>query len=592
MYSDEIINDVKSNNDIVDVISKYVVLKKSGRNYFGLCPFHSEKSPSFSVSPDKQVFHCFGCGIGGDVIRFITKIDNISFYEAINVLAERAGMKLPDISNSHEDKKITELKEKIYQINKIVAEFYHENLYKKTSVEAQQYVKKRKLDNKTLKEFQIGYASNYNEVYKLLKEKGYTDYEIQESALIKKSKDGKYIDTFRKRLMFPIKDIQGRIIAFGGRILDDSKPKYINSSETKVYNKSRNLFGLYNAKKYSTDKIIIVEGYMDVISLHQRGITNVVASLGTALTEQQGRLLRRYSKQVIIGYDSDSAGQNATMRGLEILQNLGCDIRILQIEGAKDPDEFVLKYGAEYFKKYVDKAISLVEFKVKILKKDLDIENINDKIKFLKEIAKVLSKINSEMEQEVYEDKLAKEYGISKEAIKAEVYKLSFPKKEGIKNLEKRIIVRKEQKQEIPVTEAIRKREKMIIYLLLNFSEQSFEQIRAVNIDKIKIENNKKIINEMYNELEKENGNIDNVMNRLDEELINYLTEIMTEDFEVTDVKKCIADILTAYEKEELIDTRNEIVKQLENADNLSKEQEIDLERKLSQVILKLAKIK
>lgn len=592
MYSDEIINDVKSNNDIVDVISKYVVLKKSGRNYFGLCPFHSEKSPSFSVSPDKQVFHCFGCGIGGDVIRFITKIDNISFYEAINVLAERAGMKLPDISNSHEDKKITELKEKIYQINKIVAEFYHENLYKKTSVEAQQYVKKRKLDNKTLKEFQIGYASNYNEVYKLLKEKGYTDYEIQESALIKKSKDGKYIDTFRKRLMFPIKDIQGRIIAFGGRILDDSKPKYINSSETKVYNKSRNLFGLYNAKKYSTDKIIIVEGYMDVISLHQRGITNVVASLGTALTEQQGRLLRRYSKQVIIGYDSDSAGQNATMRGLEILQNLGCDIRILQIEGAKDPDEFVLKYGAEYFKKYVDKAISLVEFKVKILKKDLDIENVNDKIKFLKEIAKVLSKINSEMEQEVYEDKLAKEYGISKEAIKTEVYKLSFPRKEGIKNLEKRIIVRKEQKQEIPVTEAIRKREKMIIYLLLNFSEQSFEQIRAVNIDKIKIENNKKIINEMYNELEKENGNIDNVMNRLDEELINYLTEIMTEDFEVTDVKKCIADILTAYEKEELIDTRNEIVKQLENADNLSKEQEIDLERKLSQVILKLAKIK
>ena len=372
-YSEELIEEIRSSNDIVDVISKYITLKRSGRNFFGLCPFHKEKSPSFAVSPDKQIFHCFGCGAGGNVIHFISKIEGLDFKDTLELLANRVNIELPTLDNL-EDDKTARLKSKVYEINKIAAEFYHENLYKPASKTAQEYIKKRKLDNRTLKAFLIGYAGNFNELYLLLKQKGYTEEEMLASSLVKRTENGGYMDSFRKRLMFPIQDVRERVIAFGGRVLDDSKPKYINSPENIVYSKGRNLFGLNVAKKHDTRKIIIVEGYMDAISLYQRGITNVVASLGTAMTEAQGRLLRRYSEQVILGYDADGAGQAAILRGMEILQNLGCDIRVLQIEGAKDPDEYVLKYGPERFQKCVDNAISLVEFKVKVLLKELNIE--------------------------------------------------------------------------------------------------------------------------------------------------------------------------------------------------------------------------
>ena len=386
-YSDEIIDEVRQLNDIVDIISQYVHLKRSGRNYFGLCPFHNEKSPSFSVSPDKQIFHCFGCGVGGNVYTFLSKIENMSFIEAVQNLAARANIVLPTLENNADSAK-EELKAKVYKVNEFTAKFYHENLYKPEAKMGQEYVKKRKLTNETLKAYRIGFSGKFDELYKELKKQGFGEQEILESGLVNKNENGKFIDRYRNRLMFPICDERGRVIAFGGRVLDDSKPKYINSPENIVYSKGKHLFGLNVAKKEHLKKIIIVEGYMDAISLHQRGITNAVASLGTALTESQGRLLRKSSEQVIIGYDADGAGQAATVRGLEILQNLGCDIRILQIEGAKDPDEFVTKYGPERFLKYVDNAISLVEYKIRVLKQKLDINNTNDKIKFLKEIAK------------------------------------------------------------------------------------------------------------------------------------------------------------------------------------------------------------
>lgn len=277
-YSDELIEEIRSNNDIVDVISGYVTLKRSGRNFFGLCPFHKEKSPSFAVSPDKQIFHCFGCGAGGNVIHFISKIESLDFKDTLELLANRAGIDLPTLDN-YEDDKTAKLKAKVYEINQIAAEFYHENLYKPTSKIAQEYIKKRKLDNRTLKAFLIGYAGNFDELYQILKQKGFTEEEMLASSLVKKTKEGKYMDSFRKRLMFPILDVRERVIAFGGRVLDDSKPKYINSPENIVYSKGRNLFGLNVAKKHDTKRIIIVEGYMDAISLYQRGITNVVASL-------------------------------------------------------------------------------------------------------------------------------------------------------------------------------------------------------------------------------------------------------------------------------------------------------------------------
>ena len=496
-YSDEIIEEVKNNNDIVDVISQYVALKRSGRNYFGLCPFHNEKSPSFSVSPDKQIFHCFGCGVGGNVFHFISKIENINFKESIELLAERANIKLPVLDSSEDSQKL-ELKSKVYEINKIAAEFYHENLYKPTSKQAQEYIKKRKLDNNTLKSFLIGYSGNFDELYTLLKSKGFTEEQILASSLVNKSDNGKFIDRFRKRLIFPIQDVRGRIIAFGGRVLDDSKPKYINSPENIVYSKGRHLFGLNIAKKYDTKKIIIVEGYMDAISLHQRGISNAVASLGTALTEAQGRLLRNTAEQVIIGYDADGAGQAATLRGLEILQNLGCDIRILQIEGAKDPDEFVVKYGPERFNLYVEKAISLVEYKVKMLKKNLNLENTGDKIKFLNEIAKVLARVENNMEKEVYVDKISREYGISKEAIYAEINKLLYANNKSVQKLERprtKVILPEKQEEKQNLPEAILRREKMVIYLLLNSQNHSYEKLKNhIFVEDFKSEKNKKII--------------------------------------------------------------------------------------------------
>ncbi len=594
-YSDEIIEKVKNNNDIVDVISQYVALKRSGRNYFGLCPFHNEKSPSFSVSPDKQIFHCFGCGVGGNVFHFISKIENINFKESIELLAERANIKLPVLDSSEDSQKL-ELKSKVYEINKIAAEFYHENLYKPTSKQAQEYIKKRKLDNNTLKSFLIGYSGNFDELYTLLKSKGFTEEQILASSLVNKSDNGKFIDRFRKRLMFPIQDVRGRIIAFGGRVLDDSKPKYINSPENIVYSKGRHLFGLNIAKKYDTKKIIIVEGYMDAISLHQRGISNAVASLGTALTEAQGRLLRNTAEQVIIGYDADVAGQAATLRGLEILQNLGCDIRILQIEGAKDPDEFVVKYGPERFNLYVEKAISLVEYKVKMLKKNLNLENTGDKIKFLNEIAKVLARVENNMEKEVYVDKISREYGISKEAIYAEINKLLYANNKSVQKLERprtKVILPEKQEEKQNLPEAILRREKMVIYLLLNSQNHSYEKLKNhIFVEDFKSEKNKKIIKKLYEEYEKGNSNINSVLEWFEEEeTINYLSEIMADDFEITDEDKCIQDVVTTYEKEKLIEVRNGILKKMED-NNLTKEEIASLENSLSQIIIKLAKMK
>ena len=594
-YSEELIEEIKSNNDIVDVISQYVVLKRSGRNFFGLCPFHKEKSPSFSVSPDKQIFHCFGCGVGGNVIHFVSKIENINFKDTIEMLANRANIELPTLTGTPQEEKNANLKSKVYKINEEAARFYHENLYKPTSKFAQEYIKKRELNNKTLQSFLIGYSGKFDELYQLLKSKGFTEEEILASSLVNKTENGKFIDRFRNRIMFPIQDIQGRVIAFGGRVTDDSKPKYINSPENIVYSKGRHLFGLNVAKKGDTKKLIIVEGYMDAISLYQRGITNVVASLGTALTEKQGWLLRKSCEQVIIGYDSDGAGQAATMRGLEILQNMGCDMRILQIYGAKDPDEFVRKYGPERFLKCVDNSISLVEFKVKNLKQDLNLENTNDKIKFLNQIARILAKVDNNIEKEIYIDKISLEYGISKEAIYAEVNKLTYSNNKDRKILEKPINIysRKPQVANKNIDEATVRREKMIIYLLLNYPRESFEKIKEIiPVELIQSDKNKQIINKLYEEFGKGNINID-ILNLFDDEdVINYLSGIMASDFEITDVSKAIDDMANIYIKERLINRRNEIIRKLEHSESETKEEVANIERELNEIILKLAKIK
>jgi len=595
-YSDELLDEIKSKNDIIDIVSQYVVLKRSGRNYMGLCPFHKEKSPSFCVSPDKQIFHCFGCGVGGNVIHFIGKIENLNFIESLELLANRAGIELPKSGNA-EDDRISRLKSRVYELNKCAAEFYHQNLYKPTAKPAQEYVKKRRLDNRTLKAFKIGYSGRFNELYTELHSKGFTEEEILASCLVNKNQDGKFIDRFRNRLMFPIFDARDRVIAFGGRVLDDSKPKYINSPEDIVYSKGRHLFAYNLAKKDNPKTIIIVEGYMDAVSLHQRGISNAVASLGTALTEAQGRLLRRSCEKVVIGYDADGAGQAATLRGLEILQNLGCDIRILQIEGAKDPDEFVVKYGPERFQKHVDSAISLVEFKVKMLKRQLNLENVNDKIKFLNEVANILSKIENNMEREVYIDKISLEYKVSKEAIYAEVNKKLYGNSQSEKKLERPVTTIREVKQDVEeqeVDEKTKKTENLIIYLLINYPDKSFERLaNIVKNNLIKLEKNKLIINKLYEEHGKGNINIESIIDLFeDENIVNYLSGIMSSNFEITDVDKCIDDVILTYKKEILLKKRNDIMNKLNSQNTITKDEVANLEEELNSVIIQLAKIK
>ena len=591
-YSEDILNEVKENNDIVEVISQYVHLKRSGRNYFGICPFHNEKSPSFSVSPDKQIFHCFGCGVGGNVLTFISKIEGIGFKEAIENLAERANISLPT-NTSQEDSKIEELKSKVFKVNSFTADYYHKRLYEPKSKIGQEYVKKRKLTNETLEAYNLGFSGNFDELYQVLRKEGFKDEEILESGLVNKNENGKYIDRYRNRFMIPILDVRNRVIAFGGRVIDNSKPKYINSPENIVYSKGKHLFGLNVAKKGDTKKLLIVEGYMDAISLHQRGITNVVASLGTALTTNQGWLLRKHTEEVILGFDSDGAGQTAILRAMEVMQNMGCDMRVLQMTGAKDPDEYIIKYGSARFKKLMDEAISLIEFKVKILKQNLNLDTAGDKVKFLNEIAKLISKIDNSIEREIYIEKIAKTYNISKEAIFGQVNKIQYSGKTKLNVLEKnkKVTHKKPEEQSEKIKEETIKRENIIISILIN-NPENYEYIKQnIKVEDFKYDINIKIIKELYQELEKENSNVNSVLDKLqDDEIQSHLTAIMAEDYGITNNKKAIDDILKKYEKEKLEKRRDELIK--ETSLEQDKEKKKKLGEELNEIILKLVKIK
>ena len=593
-YSDEILNEVRENSDIVEVISQYVHLKRSGRNYFGLCPFHNEKSPSFSVSPDKQIFHCFGCGVGGNVFTFISKIEGIGFKEAIENLADRAGIVLPK-SENNEDSKREELKSKVYKVNNFTADYYHKRLYEPKSKAGQEYVKQRKLTSETLESYNLGFSGNYDELYRVLKKEGFNDEEIFESGLVKKNEQGQYVDFYRDRFMIPILDVRNRVIAFGGRVLGDAKRfKYLNSPENIVYSKGKHLFGLNVAKRYEHKKLLIVEGYMDAISLHQRGITNVVAALGTALTTNQGWLLRKNAEQVILGFDADGAGQNAIMRAMEVMQNMGCDMRVLQMTGAKDPDEFIIKYGSARFQKLMNEAISLLEFRVKVLEQSLDLEVASDKVKFLNEIAKLIAKIDNTIEQEIYIEKLSKGYNISKEAIFGQVNKLQYSNKAKVNNLEKAkpvVIHKREEKVNNNVPDEVIKRANTIISILIN-NPENFQIIKHnMKVEDFKYELNNKIVKALYQELEKEDSNINLVLDKMeDEEIKNHLTAIMAEDYGITDNVKAIEDILKKYEREKLEKRRDELILQSSNENDPEKRKK--LSKELNDVILKLVKIK
>lgn len=427
MYSNDVISEVLAANDIADYVSQYVHLKKSGRDYSGLCPFHKEKSPSFHVSEEKQLFHCFGCGAGGNLIQFVMRSEGLDFPEALKLLAERAGITLPE---EKADNVFYEKKKKIYEMNKAAARFFYGELNSERGKEALLYFQKRKLAPKTMRIFGLGYApDDYSALKKHMNGLGYKDDELIEAGLAA-SRDGRVYDRFRDRVMFPIIDLRGNIIGFGGRILTDKEingykpPKYLNSAETPVFSKGKNLFSLNNAKKDGSGKLILVEGYMDVISVYQSGIINVVATLGTSLTEDQARIMMKYCNEILICYDSDEAGQKAAQRAIGIINSIGGKSGVIRLKGAKDPDEYIKANGTESFRAAVSGAVPSTEYSLQIVKSKFNTDATEGKIGFVSEAARVLSGVGDAVEVDAYIKKIAGETEISREAIYSEYKKV------------------------------------------------------------------------------------------------------------------------------------------------------------------------
>lgn len=427
-YSDDLINEVCAASDIVDYVSRYVVLKKSGKDYSGLCPFHNEKTPSFHVSADKQLFHCFGCGASGNSIQFVMKIENVDFVDALKIMADNAGITLPE-DDFAVDNELHEKRKRLYEMNKAAARFFYECLKAPEGKNAREYLQNRKISARTVTAYGLGYAPpTYDALVRKLRSKGFSDELIAEGFLAT-IKDGRVYDKFRDRIMFPIIDTRGNIIGFGGRIMTEitkegkKLPKYLNSADTLVFDKGRNLFSLNLAKKAESKQIILVEGYMDVITVYQAGIKNVVASLGTALTENQAKLLGRYAPEVLICYDSDEAGTAATKRAIEILNKSGIRGRVIRLKGAKDPDEYIKNNGVEAFENCIRRAEPFLEYQLRLLRTEYDISETEGKIGFVSAAADILKKINDAVEVDAYIRKISDETEISIDAIYAEYKK-------------------------------------------------------------------------------------------------------------------------------------------------------------------------
>ncbi len=418
-YSDEVIEEVRSKNDIVDVISGYVRLNKKGSSYMGLCPFHNEKSPSFSVSRVKQMYHCFGCGAGGNVFTFLMEYENYSFVEALKYLADRAGVELPEQEYSKEAKQRADTKAILLEINKLAAQYYYVQLKKEQGVHALSYLKNRELTDETIRAFGLGYSNKYsNDLYQYLRAKGYQSEMLLKAGLVSMDERQGVYDKFWNRVMFPIMDVNSRVIGFGGRVMGDGKPKYLNSPETMIFDKSRNLYGLNRARSSKKSYFLLCEGYMDVISLHQAGFTNAVASLGTALTPGHAALIKRYVQEVYLTYDSDEAGTKAALRAVPILKDVGITARIIRMEPYKDPDEFIKNLGAAAFEERIGKARNGFMFSLEVLEKNYDLQTPEGKTDFMREAARRLTEFDEEIERNNYIEAVAKAYHVGMEDLR------------------------------------------------------------------------------------------------------------------------------------------------------------------------------
>lgn len=573
LFTDEFINEVKEKNDIVDVISEYTSLKRSGANYMGLCPFHSEKTPSFSVSSDKQLYYCFGCGAGGTVINFIQNTEGLDFVETIKFLALRAGIGVPE--NTAEETEESRLKKKIYEMNKIAGRAYFNRLNSEKGKIALGYLRQRGLSDSTITKFGLGYSpDSWDFMYKLLKNKGYSDEETVKSGLCRRSEKGKIYDFFKNRVMFPVMDVRGNVIAFGGRdMTGKSMSKYLNTGDTPVFKKRENLFNLNNAKNKKDDYIILAEGYMDVISLYQAGFKNAVASLGTSLAPEHSRLIKRYTDKIIISYDSDTAGKNAALRASSILKKDGIKIKILRMKDAKDPDELIKKFGPEAYKYALETALSGVEYDLENIYPEGGFSDEEEKIEYIKKAAEILKFIKSEIELEVYINKVASQTGLSPDKVKAYVNE----RKKAQKYIKKRTF-------EKNVKVMKRTPEESLIRIIAE-NPSYFHLIK----DKIKAEDfddelNKKLFSKFYSLYEKEiKTDIQMLFNGLSGDEEKKASLLFTGDIPVSgadDYIQLFSDLKEKADNEKAKNSACESLEELQKRINMKKEQQINKSKK------------
>ena len=459
-YPDEVIEEVRSSNNIVDIIGGYVRLQKKGSSYFGLCPFHNEKSPSFSVSPNKQMYYCFGCGAGGNVFTFIMEYENQTFPEAVKILADRAGIALPEAELTEEQKRERNKRQLLLEINKTAANYFYYQLNGDQGQQAREYLENRRLSKETQIHFGLGYASKYsNDLYLYLKKKGYQDQILKVTGLLTYDEKRGAHDKFWNRVMFPIMDVNNRVIGFGGRVMGDGTPKYLNSPETMLFDKSRNLYGLNYARTSRKPYMIICEGYMDVIAMHQAGFTNAVASLGTAFTAQHSVLLKRYTQEVRLAYDSDGAGQKAALRAIPILKSAGINVRVIHMDPYKDPDEFIKNLGAEAFQERIDAAESSFMFEISVLEKNYKQSDPEGRASFMKAMARRLLEFPQELERNIYIDAIAGRYGIASEELKRMVN--SFGASMSREQVEA-AIYQQQEREEMPAKKRVEKEDSVL----------------------------------------------------------------------------------------------------------------------------------
>lgn len=590
----DVIEEVKSRCDISSIISQYINIQPSGSNYKGLCPFHGEKTPSFYINTSKQIYKCFGCGEGGDVINFVMKIENLEFMDAVKLLANKCGIEINTNMNEETRLKIENAK-KFQDIHVEAARFYFSNL---TSCKnfGYEYLRSRGLDDKTIKKFGLGFSlDSWNSLMDYLISKGYEKKDLVESGLITHKIDSnKFYDRFRNRVMFPIFDYRGNVIGFGGRVLDDSLPKYLNSPDTLIFNKRQNLYGLNFSRKHIENRtIVLVEGYMDLISLHQYGIRNVVATLGTALTEQQGILIKRYVDTAIISYDSDEAGIKATLRAIEILTKLDISVRVLNLKDCKDPDEFVRKYGLSEYKKEMDVSTHYIKYKIDRLKDKFSMEKDEDRVKLAKEASKIIKKLKSPVEIDYYTKYLSKEIGISTESIKKEIYGKNYNKdytgNKQIKYNEKKVIEKPKA-----ITKGKQFVEETLIKIMLE--SKKLREIALLKVDNSDFSSNdsKEILNCIIKNQELDKITIDKIKSlNISEEYLKDLTKISLEGINFENIKS-IDEVIKSVKKNKLQENINRLLDEQRNIENNKKNntdtKEVDV--KIMEIALKIVEMR